>query len=149
VPIVKLLVAAGAVPSIRDDNGFDAVEWARREMWEALDAVLVLFGAPSAPPGPVIDDDASVVARVREIERNGHTELAVMRMLEAFTRDETYGVSEATIGLPAADMRCIADAHRVLEAIAATSWVRPLRAYLERELRPAHVVRLLEHYTKT
>jgi ankyrin repeat protein len=40
VPIVGLLVALGADPNIRDDNGFSVEDWAKIEMYEGLAEVL-------------------------------------------------------------------------------------------------------------
>ena len=40
IPIVGLLLAMGADPLIRDDNGFSVEDWAKIEMYEGLDGVL-------------------------------------------------------------------------------------------------------------
>jgi len=43
VPIVGLLVALGANPALKDDNGFSVADWARVEMHEGLADVLALL----------------------------------------------------------------------------------------------------------
>jgi ankyrin repeat protein len=43
VPIVADLLARGADPSIRDDNGFTVEDWAKVEMDEGLPDVLALL----------------------------------------------------------------------------------------------------------
>jgi ankyrin repeat protein len=40
VPIVGLLLAMGADPSLRDDNGFSVEDWAKIEMYDGLAEVL-------------------------------------------------------------------------------------------------------------
>ncbi len=43
VPIVGVLLALGADPLIRDDNGFSVEDWAKIEMYEGLDEVLEMI----------------------------------------------------------------------------------------------------------
>jgi ankyrin repeat protein len=40
VPIVGMLMAAGADPLVRDNNGFSVADWAKIEMYEGLASVL-------------------------------------------------------------------------------------------------------------
>ncbi len=40
VPIVGILLAMGADPSLRDDNGFSVEDWAKIEMYDGLAEVL-------------------------------------------------------------------------------------------------------------
>jgi uncharacterized protein len=44
VPIVSHLMARGADPSIRDENGFSVADWAKIEMDDGLEKVLELLG---------------------------------------------------------------------------------------------------------
>ncbi len=53
IPVVAVLLAHGADPTIRDDNGFSVAEWAEVEMFAALDDVLTLLRA--APGRDVLD----------------------------------------------------------------------------------------------
>lgn len=153
VPIVQMLMASGADPALQDDQGFSVSEWARRDMWEALDSVLELLAAPAAATAPVPaalvgDDFADTVARMQAIERRGHTEAALARLVDRFVRGERCDVATAMQRLPAAEVRCLEDARRILDVIATSSWASPLRDLLARELRPADVVRLLDAYER-
>jgi ankyrin repeat protein len=46
IPIVGILLAMGADPLIRDDNGFSVEDWAKIEMYEGLDEVLHMLRHP-------------------------------------------------------------------------------------------------------
>ncbi|MHB9833311.1 ankyrin repeat domain-containing protein [Paraburkholderia terrae] len=46
VPIVAVLMAMGADPCLRDDNGFSVEDWAKIEMHEGLADVLALLRGP-------------------------------------------------------------------------------------------------------
>jgi uncharacterized protein len=51
VPIVGLLLAMGADPLVKDDNGFSVEDWAKIEMYEGLAEVLnMLRRSGSGPP---------------------------------------------------------------------------------------------------
>jgi ankyrin repeat protein len=51
IPIVGLLLAMGADPLVRDDNGFSVEDWAKIEMYEGLDGVLdMLRRSPRRQP---------------------------------------------------------------------------------------------------
>ena len=51
IPIVGLLLAMGADPLVRDDNGFSVEDWAKIEMYEGLDGVLdMLRRSPTRQP---------------------------------------------------------------------------------------------------
>jgi ankyrin repeat protein len=54
VPIVGILLAMGADPSLRDDNGFSVEDWAKIEMYDGLAEVLDMLrrSAGGSEPEP-------------------------------------------------------------------------------------------------
>ncbi|MCY1055535.1 ankyrin repeat domain-containing protein [Nannocystis sp. SCPEA4] len=150
VAIVRSLLDHGADPTLRDAGGHTPDARAQQEMWgPALDAVLAQLSRPPAAPAPVGDDYAEVVAQVRALEAQGHTLVALSRLLAGFTDGPGADAQRAADGLPAADPRCLADAQRVLDAVATTSWATPLREWLRTEATPALLEQLLRSYRQS
>ncbi|WAS97901.1 ankyrin repeat domain-containing protein [Nannocystis punicea] len=152
VAIVRSLLDHGADPGLRDDGGYTPDARARQEMWgPALDGVLAQLGSSRRPAGPVLvsDDHAEVLAQVRALEAHSHTLVALSRLLAAFTDGPGADALPPAHGLPAADLRCLADAQRVLDALATTSWAAPLRAWLRTEATPALLEQLLRSYRES
>ena len=52
VPIVGILLAMGADPLLRDDNGFSVEDWAKIEMYDGLAEVLAMLRRPTGGSEP-------------------------------------------------------------------------------------------------
>lgn len=150
LPVVRLLLARGAKPSIRNDAGYDALAWAKQEVWEPNDELLALLGgepgsiAEQAPASP--DDYAATVARVRSIEMQGHTELDAFRLLRAFISGEKASVDDSMPRESASDRHALEELSGLLAALERTRWKEPVKRLLAEHLRPADVRALVALY---
>lgn len=131
-PVVEVLLAAGADPRLENDGGFDALAWARQELWEPDDALFALLGASSnvrrlrAVGGPE--------EQVRFIEARSHTELAAFGLLEAWGQGQA-GATDAS-QLPSADAAALEALAETLKSLEASAW-EPLFRAMARRLTPA------------
>jgi hypothetical protein len=137
-PLVEALLAAGANPALENRGGFEALAWARQEVWEPDEALFEALGATPAGAAtgpPVLRIVGGPRTQVPFLEARAHTELAAFGVLEAWARGEPPAVTDTT-QLPSADEEALQALRAQLSQLEQSAW-EPLFRALARRATPA------------
>ncbi len=150
LPMVRILIASGAKPSIRDDSGFDALAWAKQELWTFDDELFTLLGAE---PGSVVEKTlvtpysyAATPPAVRAIEAQGHTEVDVFKLIRAFIAGENVDVDDTTWLGAASDRDALKELAMLLSLLNRTRWKEPVKRLLATHFQATDARALVTHY---
>lgn len=140
-PVVEVLLAAGADPRLRNEGGFDALAWARQELWEPDDALFAVLGAT----GPALRPVGAPERQLPFIERRAHTELAAFGLLEAWARGAS--AAREPPHPPPVDDDALAALRAALSSLEGSAW-EPLFRVMAQRLTPADLRATVEQVLK-